>query len=53
MKNFIVKYLATFISNLNKYTKIRQAWYPNTQTKRLQPIDVKRVICPPPYDLEG
>jgi hypothetical protein len=45
--------LATFISKLNKYTRIRQAWYPNTQTKRLQPIDVKRVTCPPSYDPEG
>jgi hypothetical protein len=45
--------LATFISKLNKYTKIRQAWYPNIQTKRLEPIDIKRVTCPPSYDPEG
>ncbi len=45
--------LTTFNSKLNKYTKIRQAWYPNIQMKRLQPIDAKRVTCPPPYDPEG
>jgi hypothetical protein len=45
--------LVTYNSKLKKYTKIRRAWYPNTQMKRLQPIDVKRVTCPPPYDPEG
>jgi hypothetical protein len=45
--------LVTYNSKLNTYTKIRRAWYPNIQAKRLQPVDPKRVICPPPYDPEG
>jgi hypothetical protein len=45
--------LVTYNAKLKKFTKVRQAWYPNIQAKRLQPIDAKRVTCPPPYDPEG
>jgi hypothetical protein len=45
--------LVTYNAKLKKFTKIRQAWYPNIQAKRLQPIDAKRVTCPVPYDPEG
>jgi hypothetical protein len=45
--------LVTYNEKSKKYTKIRQAWYPDIQSKRLQPIDSKRVSCPIPYDPEG
>jgi hypothetical protein len=45
--------LVTHNAKLKKFTKIRQAWYPNIQAKRLQAIDPKKVTCPAPYDPEG
>lgn len=45
--------LVTYNAKLKKYTKVRQAWYPNVQVKRLQSVDSKKVTCPPPYDPEG
>lgn len=45
--------LVTYNAKLKKFTKIRQAWYPNTQAKRLQAVDSRQVTCPIPYDPEG
>jgi hypothetical protein len=45
--------LVTYNAKMNKFTKIRQAWYPDIQAKRLKPIDSKLVNCPDPYDPEG
>jgi hypothetical protein len=45
--------LVTYNARSKKYTKIRQAWYPDIQAKRFQPIDAKKVTCPIPYDPEG
>lgn len=45
--------LVTYNAKLNKFTKIRQAWYPDIQAKRLKSIDPQRVNCPDPYDPEG
>jgi hypothetical protein len=45
--------LVTYNAKSKKFTKIRQAWYPNIQAKRLQAVDSKQVTCPIPYDPEG
>ena len=45
--------LVTYNAKLNTYTKVRRAWYPNIQAKRLQPVESKKVTCPMPYDPEG
>jgi hypothetical protein len=37
--------LATYNTKLNSYTKIRQAWYPNIKTERIQSIDPSFVKC--------
>jgi hypothetical protein len=40
--------LVTYDNNLNKYTKIRQAWYTDFQAQRIRTIDPKLVSCPDP-----
>lgn len=45
--------LVTHNVKQDKYTKIRRAWYPDFQTKRLKSIDPKRISCSDPYNPEG
>jgi hypothetical protein len=40
--------LVTYDNKLNKYTKIRQAWYTDFQARRILTIDPTLVSCPDP-----
>jgi hypothetical protein len=45
--------LVTYNAQLNKFTKIRKAWYTDRQTKRIKSIEPRKVTCPDPYDPEA